>query len=98
MQANNPINTHTKFGKERINTFPLNDRKPSVATDGGHWTAEKAKKIHKVMLSDVIGKIFNSHMALYLNIMKAQGFYILLRLFSILSKQTRHSFHNALLP
>ena len=33
------------------------------------------------MLSDVIVNIFNSHMTLYLNIMKAQGFYILLRLF-----------------
>ena len=32
------------------------------------------------MLSDVVN-IFNSHMTLYLNIMKAQGFYILLRLF-----------------
>ena len=31
------------------------------------------------MLSDVIVNIFNSHMTLYLNIMKAQGFYILLR-------------------
>ena len=42
---------------------------------------KKKKKIHKVMLSDVIVNIFNSHMTLYLNIMKAQGFYILLRLF-----------------
>ena len=33
------------------------------------------------MLSDVIVIIFNSHLTLYLNIMKAQGFYILLRLF-----------------
>ena len=33
------------------------------------------------MLSDVIVNIFNSHMTLYLNIMKAKGFYILLRLF-----------------
>ena len=33
------------------------------------------------MLSDVIVNIFNSQMTLYLNIMKAQGFYILLRLF-----------------
>ena len=32
MQAINPINTHTKFGKDRINTFPLNERKPSVRT------------------------------------------------------------------
>ena len=37
--------------------------------------------MHKVMLSHVIVNIFNSHMTLYLNIMKAQGFYILLRLF-----------------
>ena len=37
--------------------------------------------MHKVMLSDVIVNIFNSDMTLYLNIMKAQGFYILLRLF-----------------
>ena len=29
------------------------------------------------MLSDVIVNIFNSHMTLYVNIMKAQGFYIL---------------------
>ena len=36
-------------------------------------------KIHKIR-SDVI-KIFNSQMTLYLNIMKAQGVYILLRLF-----------------
>ena len=36
MQAINPINTHTKFGKDRINTFPSNERKPSVRTaDGG---------------------------------------------------------------
>ena len=33
------------------------------------------------MLSDIIVNIFNSQMTLYLNIMKAQGFYILLRLF-----------------
>ena len=33
------------------------------------------------MLSDVIVNIFNSQMTLYMNIMKAQGFYILLRLF-----------------
>ena len=33
------------------------------------------------MLSDVIVNIFNSHITLYLNIMKDQGFYILLRLF-----------------
>ena len=33
------------------------------------------------MLSDVIVNIFNSHMTLNLNIMNAQGFYILLRLF-----------------
>ena len=33
------------------------------------------------MLSDVIVNTFNSHMTLYLNIMRAQGFYILLRLF-----------------
>ena len=32
MQAINPINTHTKFGKDRINTFPSNERKPSVRT------------------------------------------------------------------
>ena len=30
MQAINPINTHTKFGKDRTNTFPSNVRKPSV--------------------------------------------------------------------
>ena len=40
-----------------------------------------SKKIHKAMVSDVIVNIFNSHMTLYLNIMKVQGFYILLRLF-----------------
>ena len=39
------------------------------------------KKIHKVMLSDVIVNIFNSHMTLYLNITKAQSFHILLRFF-----------------
>ena len=33
------------------------------------------KKIHKVMLSDVIVNIFNSHMTLFLNIMTAQGFF-----------------------
>ena len=32
------------------------------------------------MLSDVIGNILNSHMTLYLNIMKAQDFYILFKL------------------
>ena len=56
------------------------------------------KKIHRVMLSDVIVNIFNSHMTLYLNIMKAQGFLHIIKAFSILSKQTRHSFHKALLP
>ena len=56
---------------------------------------KKKKKIHKVMLSDVIVNIFNSHMPLYLNIMKAQG-YILLRLFPF--SQNRHSYHKALLP
>ena len=30
MQAINPINTHAKFGKDRINTFPSNERKQSV--------------------------------------------------------------------
>ena len=30
MQSINPINTHTKFGKDRINTFPSNEQKPSV--------------------------------------------------------------------
>ena len=30
MQAINPINTHTKFGKDRINTFPSNERKPDA--------------------------------------------------------------------
>ena len=28
----NPINTHAKFGKDRINTFHSNERKPSVRT------------------------------------------------------------------
>ena len=37
MQAINPVNTHAKFGKDRINTFPSNEQKPSV------WMAEKAK-------------------------------------------------------
>ena len=40
------------------------------------------------MLSDVIVNILNLHMTLYLNIMKAQGFYILLRLFPF--SQNRH--------
>ena len=36
MQATNPINTHTKFGKDRINTFPSNEWKASVwMADGG---------------------------------------------------------------
>ena len=39
MQAINPINTHTKFGKDRINTFPSNEQKPNI------WTPEKAKII-----------------------------------------------------
>ena len=39
MQAINPINTHTKFGKDRINTFPSNEQKPSSRTP------EKAKII-----------------------------------------------------
>ena len=30
MQASNPINTHAKFGKDRIHTFPSNERKPSI--------------------------------------------------------------------
>ena len=33
------------------------------------------------MLSDIIVNIFTSDMTLYLNTMKAQGFYILVRLF-----------------
>ena len=37
MQAINPINTHTKFGKDRLNTFPSNEQKPSV------WTADAGK-------------------------------------------------------
>ena len=41
------------------------------------------------MLLDVIVNIFNSHMTLYLNIMKAHGFYILLRLFTF--SQNRQS-------
>ena len=41
MQAINLINTHTKFGKDRINTFPCNDRK----LDGGRQAPEKAKLI-----------------------------------------------------
>ena len=32
MEAIHPINTHTKFGKDRINTFPSNERKPSIRT------------------------------------------------------------------
>ena len=49
MQAINRINTHAKFGKDRINTFPSNEWKPSVRTvDAGksknnmstpHWGA-----------------------------------------------------------
>ena len=35
MQAINPINTHTKFGKDRINTIPSNERKPSETADDG---------------------------------------------------------------
>ena len=38
-------------------------------------------KKYTVMLSDVIVDIFNSHMTVWLNIIKAQGAYILLRLF-----------------
>ena len=48
------------------------------------------------MLSDVIVNIFNSHMILYLNKMKAQSFYILLRLFHSLKTDiltTRLFFH-----
>ena len=56
------------------------------------------KKIHKVMLSDVIVNIFNSHMTLYLNILKAPGFYILLRLFPFSQNRqgilTRLFFHD----
>ena len=39
MQAINPINLHTKFGKDRINTFPSNEWKPSIRMP------EKAKLI-----------------------------------------------------
>ena len=50
------------------------------------------------MLSDVIVYILNSHMTLYLNIMKAQGLDILLRLFPFSQKRqgiltTRLFFH-----
>ena len=44
MQAINPIKTHTKFGKDRINTFPSNERKPKHPDDGRR-TTEKAKII-----------------------------------------------------
>ena len=40
MQAINPINTHTKFGKDRINTFTSNEQKPSIRTADGR----KSKK------------------------------------------------------
>ena len=44
MQAINPMNNHTKFVKDRINTFQLeNDWKPSVTMDGRRRTLEKAK-------------------------------------------------------
>ena len=36
LQAINPINTHTKFGKDRINTCPGNDRKPDVGRQKKH--------------------------------------------------------------
>ena len=46
MQAINPINTHTKFGKDRKNIFPSNEGKPRVRTvDAGQRTPEKAKII-----------------------------------------------------
>ena len=32
MQAINPKNTHAIFGKDKINTFPSNERKPSART------------------------------------------------------------------
>ena len=41
MQAINPINTHTKFGKDRINTFPS----MSGNLASGRRTTEKAKII-----------------------------------------------------
>ena len=41
MQAINPINTHTKFGKDRINTFPSNERKPSVRMTDGRKSKNK---------------------------------------------------------
>ena len=59
MQAINPINAHAKFGKDRINTFPSNERKPSIRTpDGGksknnvstpHWGGHNysVKKVQK---------------------------------------------------
>ena len=40
------------------------------------------KRIHKVMLSDVIVNILHPHMILYVNIMKHGGFYIRLFQFS----------------
>ena len=42
VQAINPINTHTKFGKDRINTFLSNERKPSERTvDDGQRKKQK---------------------------------------------------------
>ena len=40
MQAINPINTHTKFGKDRINTFPSNETE-TKRPDGGRRKKQK---------------------------------------------------------
>ena len=53
MQAINPINSHTKFGKDRLNMFPSNERKPSVRMpDDG-----KSKNNMSTPLGEVCGKI-----------------------------------------
>ena len=59
MQAINPINTHTKFGKDRINTFPLNERKPSVRMPDGRKSKNNIislKTMGKFSLNPIIQK------------------------------------------
>ena len=38
-----PINTHATFGKDKINTFPSNEWKPTV------WTADAGKSKNNML-------------------------------------------------
>ena len=47
-QATDLISLHTKFGDNSSNTFPLNERKPCVTPDIGHWTSDGGKSKNNI--------------------------------------------------